>query len=646
MNDQSKDTPSDSLQPKNTDSLLDRLYAVCGCPQPTYAPAPLQPQHAQLTPQSINNAVIINGLQSAYSTALHDYCAAISYTLDLLPACLDNPLAHFYSLKGRRNCIFAYEPFPYAIWDSTKVSKRTFPSLLRYCEIPDGPSDLRDVLFDALRKLVQDYPYNERDILMKEIIRKNPLFAQFLWQNVIVSPEHNLFCFFKSPTFHSFFEYIPMLSANLPIPKAVNKSVLKRYLSIVARETDQQNQQCQPEDPFPAKSLLFYGGVPNRKFQLLSYESGFVISDLQEPLFPVKALPYLKAPDHVPTGAATWLFHLTGGDVEQVDRLAELLARASSPAPSDTNMTVVCSRENSELLKTLFGHVLSPLILTSGPKPSERAGSSLPSLNQFCRTTNLLQLYSAQGMGQGVAFVRDIEVSDTARPVLKKLLTGKSIALSSPYLPRQYLRCKTHFICISQDPQKARKLSQSLKVPLIDLSSSEISLESPQELTPKDISWLRSVFLPYGLAERKTAVKPEKTPAPFDWVYEFLSEFCSVKPDSRCHRETLYSDYAACYRHTHPGLEPPLTQGRFVKAVKPYLGKGELRHVSYRKIRSEQKMYFVGLACPDELPVPAPVPDETHTDSFTAHLEAIHSMRPSFSLKSNLQVKVSLPSGK
>lgn len=354
----------------------------------------------------------------------------------------------------------------------------------------------------------------------------------------------------------------------------------------------------------------------------------------------------LKAPDHVPPGAATWLFQLTDGDVAQVDRLAELLSRAASPAPDDSNMTVVCSRENSELLKTLFSQVLSPLVLTSGPKPSERTGSSLPSLNQFCRTSSLLQLYDAQGMGQGVAFVRDIEVSDTARPILKKLLTGKSIALSSPYLPKQYLYNTTHFICISQDPQKARKLSQSLKVPLIDLSSSEIPLCSPPELSPKDIAWLRSVFLPYGLAERKTAVKPEKTPAPSDWVYEFLSEFCSVKPDSRCHRKTLYSAYAACYRHTHPGLEPPLTQGRFVKAVKPYLGKGEFRHVSYRKIRSEQKMYFVGLTCPAELPAPASVPDETHTDPFTVYLETIHSMRPSFSLQSNLQVKVSLPSGK
>lgn len=67
MNDQSKDTPSDSLQPKNTNSLLDRLYAVCGCPQPAYDPDSCQPQHAQLTLQSINNAVIIHGLQSAYS---------------------------------------------------------------------------------------------------------------------------------------------------------------------------------------------------------------------------------------------------------------------------------------------------------------------------------------------------------------------------------------------------------------------------------------------------------------------------------------------------------------------------------------------------------------------------------------------------
>lgn len=610
--------------------------------QPT-APPPSQVPRLNL--EHLGNITQFHGLISAYRTARDNYLSAVSYHPFPLPPCLDYPWVYFYSRKGHRNLIYTYQPFLYGTWYSKKVSKRTFPSMLRYCNIPDGPPDLRDALFDAMLKLVQDFPYSERDTLMQELWRTNQSFAEALL-HVAVSSEHNLFL----PAFlllrASHFQYAPMLSVHFSIPPSVSKAVAKRYLSIVSRGPTEREYLPQWEVPLSPKSVLFYSDLSGLEVQSLSYHSGFVTANLPAPVFPVKMLPYLNVPDQVPPGAADWLFHLTGGDTELVNRLAELLARAASPVSSGKNMTVICTRENPDVLKALLSEALSPLVLTSGPRPSSRAGSSLPSLNQFCRISGLTQLYFAQGAGQGVAFVRDIEVSDTARPVLNKLLAGKPVALSPPGFPKQYLYCKTHFICISQDPQRARSLSRSLRVNLIDLSAYEIPLRSPPELSAKDAAWLRSVFLPHGLTELKTAAKPEKAPAPSDWVYEFLSIFCSVDPGSMCHREDLYTAYAAYYRHTHPGLEPPLTQGRFVKAVKPYLEKGAFRHVSYRKIRSEQKMYFVGLACPAELPAPAPAPDKTHTDAFTAHLEAVHSARPRFSLTPNIQAKVRLPSGR
>lgn len=585
----------------------------------------------------IKTALNVHHMTNAYSNALHNYLDAVLFPASQLPPCLNNPLAYFFSRKGHAKEIFSFEPFPYGNWSTTKVSQRTFPSLLRYYNIPDGPQDLRNDLFTALQELVRKYPYNERDLLLKEVIRVTPAFAQFLNCNLAVSPERNVYFRHPDASFahpHSVFPYESILSPQFPAAKDVRKSLLKQYLSCVAKNPSEIEKK--EHLSLPPKSILYYGSDPDQTFRSLSYSSGFTISEQLTPQLPIKALPYLNPPMQVPPGAATHLFHLTGGDTEKVDQLARLMARAAAPSPDGANMTVVCTRENSEALKALLQEVLSPLIFTL---PTKKQGT-LPSLNQFCRAGGLLKLYCAQGTGQGITFVRDIDVSDTARPVLKKLLTGKSIILSEPDFPKQHLSCKTHFICISQDPQRARTLSQSFKAHLIDLSSVEFPSRSLEELSAKDIAWLRSVFLPFGLVDDEKVVKAEKAPEPPDWTGEFLTKYCSVQPDGKCHREELYNAYAAFYRHTHPGLEPPLTAGRLVKAVKPYLGTGPLREVSYQKIRNEQKMYFVGLACPTSLPEPAPIPEHKHSDAFTSHLEEIHARRPSVSLSSHMQVKV------
>ena len=205
-----------------------------------------------------------------------------------------------------------------------------------------------------------------------------------------------------------------------------------------------------------------------------------------------------------------------------------------------------------------------------------------------------------------------------------------------PHIPKQNLINRIHIICISQDRSKAQKISQELKTEMIDFSAFELPVTNLGELSRDDVAWLRTVFLPHGLAESTQPVRKERRQRSSDGVEEFLLDWCTVCEGNLCDRASVYAAYCACYCHTHPGLQPPLTMGRFVKQVKKRIGRGALSKVTYRKVRAQQRMFFDGLVCPSELPPPVSVPSPSVRDSFSDYLLAINEDAPGMFLSKGL----------
>ena len=565
-----------------------------------------------------------------YDSARAAFLAAIRWPLNQwIPGFLIDPTGFFY-YKKRPAGVVCLTSFPFNDRPSTRITSRTFPSFLRFHGIPEGPSKERNALLAALTNLLKKQKYSVRETLLTQLKATDVHATNFLVHKVIVDGEKNLF--FDPSSKRAPFVPIALTSHYNVFKK--RKALTNRYLSEIIHEpTDTENRSYWPPR-LPTKTLLYYRRSNATQFQAVGWDTALA-SKQYDTDCPVKALLCCDRPAAVPANAAAWLFHMTGGELELLDRFARRLACAASPNPCSRNATVICTRHNAQALIHILTLVYGPLLCSYNGKIRDSADLPLPTFNQLSTPNRLADLYLQQATGKGVCLVRDFPVSDTAKPVVNKLLRGNRIQIEIPYFPKQNLHSRIHFFCISQDYDRALKLSRNLKAELLDFSAAELPASELPALSAEDIAWLRMVLLPYGLTEREP--KPKKrTPAKHpDWVEEFLHGYCEIEPGACFDRHDIYDAYCQCYRYLHPGTEPPLTEGRFVKAAKQMLGKGTLSNVEYRKVRSRQRWYFVGLmpyipANPDHDPVPPPI------DSFTAHLQAIHDAA---------SFKISLPPG-
>lgn len=145
--------------------------------------------------------------------------------------------------------------------------------------------------------------------------------------------------------------------------------------------------------------------------------------------------------------------------VTLLDRFTRRLAYAASPNPCDRNATVICTRHNAQALLAVLTRVYGPLLCFFNGNIRASADLPLPTLDQLCTPGRLADFYLQQAAGRGVCLVRTFPVSDTAKPVVNKLLNGGRIQVTVPNFPKQNLYNRTHFFCVSQDYNRALKLS-------------------------------------------------------------------------------------------------------------------------------------------------------------------------------------------
>ena len=564
-------------------------------------------------------------LISPYKDALDNYCRATHYPVSALPPCLCDPLLFFYTRKHTK-FLFYTDGFRFAGTISYRVTHRTFPSLLRDLGFAEGPIDLRHCLLEELDKLVRKFPYTEREAMCKKAFKLDHDYTAYIEKNLRVSSCKNLYVPQLSNV-HSggvaLFPYSTILSPRFKRPSAFSRSFMRQHLSSIVRDP---KANAVNDYVFPDDCLIFANDSVSSgsSFHILTPQSAPMFQSVETPLLlPTKMLFFDVLPPKIPAGAVAWLFQLTGGNLDLLDQLAALLARAASPA-SSKKVSVLCSTQNLDILLDFLCAVLYPLV-----SPDMHAQLHSPkSLNNYCRVSGLQRLFIDQESGAGVFFANDTAVSDSARPILKKLLSGHPISISVPGFPKQTLCNRNHIIVVSSNPEKAARLSKALKVPFLDFSKYELPVNLPvSDLSDEDLNWLRCAFLPYGLVDKPQQSNRIKFPS-VSWVEDFLKDCCALQSGTLCDRHDFYADYCACYTARFPGKQPPLTLGRFCKVAKDLLDKGIYRGASYHKVRTDQKMYFDGIVCIKDPSDIRPDPQATLLGRFKIHIKQIDALRP------------------
>ena len=193
------------------------------------------------------------------------------------------------------------------------------------------------------------YPYNERELLSKKAFRLDQGFTSYIEKNLKVSLKKNLY-FPKLTNYNTgalaLFPNTTILACPFEKPPVFSSAFLKQYLGAITR-TPRKNAVETPE--LPDDCLLFYdkSAPADTPYRTLTAKSAPHLHQAEKPTLPTKVLVLDPLPSEAPEGAKTWLFKLTGGQLDLLDQLAALLARAASPTCSK-NISVLYSAQNAD----------------------------------------------------------------------------------------------------------------------------------------------------------------------------------------------------------------------------------------------------------------------------------------------------------
>lgn len=523
------------------------------------------------------------------------------------------------------------------------LSPKTFSSFLsNACGLSGAPSPARNEFYHALVEYVSRFPYSRRDKLFKDILEKahahSAAITIHLCQNFLLTPDKNLIYPTGAATDDQgrrCFPWQPYLIPDDTPPPGVSSVLLKKYFSAVTDQPRERELLDIPCRPVPPHTILYYGFQSKGDFCQISCDPDthdFSLKTIPPPSGNVKVLSYQRPPIDVPEATSSLLSHLTGQNIPLANQLFSLFSCLFDPVPG---ATIVCAPQNSvaltSFLSQAFHSNLCGLTFQIKPAKGGQQVSPLPSLNQIVHASCLRQLYNSQFQGYAGVLVRDLPVADRNRNLVRKLLHGDPIPLASRWLPTQHYRNTLHFICISDNLTRAKRLSKQWKATLIDLSNCELPCTEPVLLSKEDRSWLQTTAVMYGLKLRCGYVPSLPTDESIfdtdDGVEHFLTHSCFIATGAYCNGYELYDAYAAYYRSTHHGRAPLLTKIRFVKRAKQFLGRKSLAHVGYRWLRprpgAKPRWYFTGLGLPLD-PPPPPEPALPEEDPFLSYLKKIH----------------------
>lgn len=579
------------------------------------------------------------------------------------PVCFKYPHLFFYC-KG--NNIYTIDSFPYGKdHNSHLLAQKTFPSfMVNVCMHPCNSANEKKAcsdLYFALMEYLLERPKNELQEIAEMIRAYSPILAAYFdpkYNNQVfyISKEGNLLFDLQSlqsgiPTeyqrLHPLFLLIDEMQANnmLIIPPRLQKLYFMTLLDAHKHEcrkkktsdqnlcNEKQSRYSIPEIAFPLESLLF---LKRRQHNVSSVEyvpERDSYSYKQHPLnLHVRNLKTMDISSSS-LGAGNldcvekFLDIMCGESVYMIDQLA--IALSSIMAPSSSGLTVFYSPQNCSLLESTLAHIYKDCIISFKKRKS---------LTQLTTKTTLHDLYVAQELSHSVVFVKDTVPSEKSIKILRKLLKGKDIPIMSAVLPPQHYCNHLHFVCVTDDREKAAYMKKCLKAQVIDFSSTEKTEPWQPEYSDGELNWFRIQFASYGLKLKKLQQQNIPDPNPFpstadtlvrnieNEMITFLQNCCSVEKEAFCNTHEIYDQYKRFVQLTYPNQQPLWTKGKFNKQLRAELNRSYKKVVYKRDRRSRKTRSLYGYAGLKllEIPIPAPKPAMPVSNTLSKYLEHIN----------------------
>ena len=609
-------------------------------------------------------------LWNSYYTAMISYLQSVQISQP--PLVLRFPSLYFYLKRPTSKApeIFTIDYFPYGLHKKTnRLLPRTFPSFLKnVCNVPYIKNSYVEPFYSALVALLIETPRNRLQIIIEQIKRSAPAFAVWLtcFESVLISNDLNLY--FDMDTLPQQTSYISSTTPryqsilSLPFDDLPPAKLTMKYF----REFLNENRQIPCQEFIPDKGTLTFKSSSFKSNCIYSIkydsENDYCFSEKYSGYTNTFSLKAVNLDQGSPvidiSQSLLQLFEiLCGSHLELINQFAEFFASSMFSSYNDNpQMTVLLTKHHQKTLSFTLAHIFSRVLVHLQWKQHKKSKTPLPSLNQLTKHDAIRQLFIAQCQGAGIVFVRDIPPSDSSVKLVRKLINGKTIRITSNMFPAQHYKNHLHFVCISDDEKNAHLLQKKLKCNLIDFSHFETDLEESFNLSPQDIHWIRSTFTIYGFMRlsRKEFLDPDtitdasqKSISAITVDEElllFLQKCCTIQDGQSCSVLEIYHGYQKFYNTFHNGKETSLTPKLFNKKLRKILYKTYPDKIKYKRLHPSRNTNpywgYSGLSVLENFVV-EPIHTQENTHSLFSQLHDMNQYSTSFDFPQTLQVSIS-----
>lgn len=589
-------------------SMYERLQNVLG-------PSTLEPKGRAL----IQNCHLLN----MYWKNLNDYLYAFQINR-ATPFHFPFDCFYFENKKLYSSVLFYY----HGHLTNRRALKYALSDFLASCGLPGYNSSTMNALIGSLIELLKLYQFSRAESALEKLRRFSPELSAFL-RSVPMCMVAGCLTFLPRQDYHKYgqlYIYIPV--TNLPVPPNIPRQVLRQFFS--AKVNELQNTILQSSS---IPSLAYYHFRDFWSFTYQAETSKCVASPMiPAPVSSVKAIDWHQPSSVALSQIEPLLAAFTGYDLAALKNMAVLFARIL--APTEFGATVLYTHSNANVLRDFFAKVFQPWLISFSSQSDSNPRESI-SINKLTKSSSIRTLFEARAAGKGLVLLQDIPPSSDSKQILSKLRKGTPIPIKHPFVPKQYLHCNAHLLCITNDRTRAQELRTQLKAHWIDLSAVESPVSDTPTISDDALNWLRCVLPLLGLqllsTDASTYSPPLSSPAPFDAVEDFMSDGVIQVPGAFCTSFELYHAYREYYKARF-SVDPPLSKIVFVKRARAYVTSHAAQHINYRHTRlgkgKKLRWYFTGLEPSPWIKIAPSVPSEEQRSTFHDYLNSGYALMP------------------
>lgn len=261
---------------------------------------------------------------------------------------------------------------------------------------------------------------------------------------------------------------------------------------------------------------------------------------------------------HASSELAHFLYYITKGNTITLNNFSHLLTAIVCPTYAPKYLFVI-----TPSMKSTFDVLIETIT-------HKESAPFIDSLKDLIAPSDIRCYANYHNTNYGFFFITNISYlhEDSDIKQLKKLISGKNIALKDSFIGKQSYTCSLPIICVPQSHQDIVYLKNNFNCIFLDMELEDLSFHLSQE----DFDWLQNTFLLYGLKAKPILKKGNHAhmiPISHDTIIEdFINNCCYATENAHdfVYASDLYNTYLAFYKQNYSGT--PLKRIQLVNIFK------------------------------------------------------------------------------